>query len=120
MNDPTRSDEARHVAGLDGAGHLGESGRVAGSEETQRQGDARPAARRVKARGTGRRGPARPQRLGRVPHSRARSPAAGPRPADEARPSSAYCSGSGGEGASSIRSVPDWVFGNAMTSRMFV
>ena len=36
------------------------------------------------------------------------------------RPSSSYCPGSGIEGASSIRSVPDWVLGNAITSRMFV
>ena len=35
------------------------------------------------------------------------------------RPSSASCSGSGADGASSMRSVPDCVFGNAMTSRMF-
>ena len=36
------------------------------------------------------------------------------------RPSSAYCAWSGGDGASSMRSVPDAVFGKAMTSRMFV
>ena len=35
-------------------------------------------------------------------------------------PSSSYCSGSGGDGASSIGSVPDWVLGKAMTSRMLV
>ncbi len=36
------------------------------------------------------------------------------------RPSSSYWPGSGVDGASSIGSVPDWVFGKAMTSRMFV
>ena len=36
------------------------------------------------------------------------------------RPSSSYCPGSGIDGASSIGSVPDWVFGKAITSRMFV
>ena len=36
------------------------------------------------------------------------------------RPSSSYWPGSGIDGASSIGSVPDWVLGNAMTSRMFV
>lgn len=35
-------------------------------------------------------------------------------------PSSASCPGSGTDGASSMRSLPDWVFGNAITSRMFV
>ncbi len=35
-------------------------------------------------------------------------------------PRSAYWPSSGAEGASSIRSDPDCVFGNAMTSRMFV
>ena len=35
-------------------------------------------------------------------------------------PSSWYWSSSGAEGASSIRSEPDWVLGKAMTSRMFV
>ena len=34
-------------------------------------------------------------------------------------PSSSYWAGSGGDGASSIRSAPDCVFGKAMTSRMF-
>ena len=37
-----------------------------------------------------------------------------------AGPSSSYCVGSGADGASSIGSDPDWVLGNAMTSRMFV
>ena len=36
------------------------------------------------------------------------------------RPSSSYWPGSGIDGASSIGSVPDWVFGKAITSRMFV
>ena len=35
-------------------------------------------------------------------------------------PSSAYWPSSGADGASSIRSEPDWVLGKAMTSRMFV
>ena len=58
----------------------------------------RPASRRLASRS--------PSALGGTPTNRS--------------PSSSNCSVSGGEGASSIGSLPDWVLGKAMTSRMLV
>ena len=66
---------------------------------------------------------ARTSRAARVRSSSPRSSSLRSCPActpTKRRPSSSYCPGSGIDGASSIGSVPDWVFGKAMTSRMFV
>src|SRR6185295_3320499 len=78
--------------------------------EHAREGDARRADQR-----RGARTPGEP-----VERSELAAQAGRPGTPTKRRPSSAYWPGSGGDGASSIGSPPDCVFGNAITSRMFV